>query len=207
MTCPGLGMQVTLGIEGNQTKFSVLCQICMEGSWGKNCSKVGAEALLGNERWGAEWEFGPGRGGVPMGIPLPAESDSRSAASRRGAPKGLMAARLSWNIQPFPSRAPPAGSSVPLRFPADGQTDGGRTTIPGREGSKPPGCAGTGSPGPGVGGPRCHSWLGRGDPEGMCRLGEEPACSPTLLLYTLKEQWLCPSELPSGAAQPGLWAF
>lgn len=56
-------------------------------------------------------------------------------------------------------------------------------------------------------GPRCHSWLGRGDPEGMCGLGEEPASSPTLLLNTLKEQWLCPSELPSGAVQPGLWAF
>lgn len=56
-------------------------------------------------------------------------------------------------------------------------------------------------------GPRRHSWLGRGDPEGMCGLGEEPASSPTLLLNTLKEQWLCPSELPSGAVQPGLWAF
>lgn len=57
------------------------------------------------------------------------------------------------------------------------------------------------------GGPRCHSWLGLGDPEGMCSLGEEPACSPTLLLNTLKEQWLCPSELPSAAGNLGCGLF
>lgn len=67
-----------------------------------------------------------------MGIPFPSGSDSRSV------PKGLIAARLSRNLQPFPSRAPPAGSSVASRCPADGR----RQNYNPRQGANPRGVPG-----------------------------------------------------------------
>lgn len=117
-----------LGIEGNQTKLSVPARFVGRVVWVKSVVKLELWLIWGMNAEVLDQSLAPG-----VGIPFPTESGSRSAASVRGALKGLMTARLSWNLQPFPSRAPPAESSVALRCPADRRPAGGRTTIPGRE--------------------------------------------------------------------------
>lgn len=151
--------------------------------------------------------------------PAPLGLGTAGVPSFGGVPQNVCSRMMwgSWVLKQhgnanFPPRSPCSwGAAWPchghgwMDRRTDGWMDGQRTTIPGRERSAG-GMPGLVVPGPAVGSP-LSPVAGAGDPEGMYRLGEEPAPSPTLLLNTLKEQWLRPSELPSGAVQARPWAF
>lgn len=125
---------MTLGIEGNQTELSVPAKSVGRAVGIKTVVKLELWLTWGMNAGVLHGSLAPGMVGSQWGSPSPLKvTPGVLERSGRGARKGLMAARLSRNLQPLPSRAPPAGSSVALRCPADGRTAGGRTTIPGRE--------------------------------------------------------------------------
>ena len=70
-----------LGIESNQSGRSFpiprACQVCREGSRGKNCIKVGVVARVENERRDGAWDLPGLLAPGTVGIPFLAKSDPR----------------------------------------------------------------------------------------------------------------------------------